>query len=280
MPEIVEEQPQVREEPSPASVIGDLRIHSFRSAVFGNRRNLRIWLPPGYDDRLNRSRRYPVLYLNDGQNLFESSTAFGGVDWEVDESADRLIRERRIEPLIIVGIDNAGNERIREYVPYRWFDIPVRNVLGKKYPGFLLEEVMPFVQKRYRVAAGPQNTGLGGSSLGGLIALYTAMRRPRQFGRLLVESPSLFVGDRRVLLDSARVKRWPERIFLGVGTRELGDDERSHQVVEDVRALEQILRAAGLSGDRLEVDIDEGASHSESAWARRFPEALAFLFGK
>lgn len=279
MAELIEEQPQTREKRSPG-VVGDLRIYSFRSKVFRNLRRLRIWLPPGYDDRLNRSRRYPVLYLNDGQNLFESSTAFGGVEWEVDETADRLIRERRIEPLIIVGIDNAGVDRIREYVPYRSLDIPVRTVMGKKYPEFLLEEVMPFVRKRFRVAIGPENTGLGGSSLGGLIGLYTAMTRPRQFGRLLVESPSLFVADRRVLRDSARVKRWPERIFLGVGTRELGDDERSHQVVEDVRALEQILRAVGLSGDRLEVDIDEGASHSESAWARRFPEALAFLFGK
>lgn len=266
--------------PTGAKLIRDLRTHPFKSKVFNNQRMLRVWLPPGYVDRKNRSRRYPVFYLNDGQNLFDSSTAFGGVEWQVAETADRLIREERIAPLIIVGIDNAQENRIREYVPYRSADLPVRAVTGKKYPEFLLEEVMPFIAKRYRVAFGPENTGLGGSSLGGLISLYTAMARPRIFGRLLVESPSLFIGDRRVLRDSARVKRWPERIFLGVGTKELGDDAaRNQRVVDDVRTLEQILRNAGLSGDRLEVDIDEGASHSESAWARRFPEALAFLFG-
>lgn len=266
---------------TPGKGAGNLRLHPIGSNVFNNQRMLRVWLPPGYDDRKNRSRRYPVFYLNDGQNLFDSSTAFGGVEWQVDDSAARLIQEERIEPLIIVGIDNAQDHRIREYVPYRSADIPVRSVTGKKYPEFLLGEVMPFIRKRYRVALGPENTGLGGSSLGALISLYTAMARPRLFGRLLIESPSLFIADRRVLGECARVKRWPERVFLGVGTRELGDDaERNHRVVEDVRALEQILRSAGLSGDRLEVDIDEGASHSESAWARRFPEALAFLFGK
>jgi predicted alpha/beta superfamily hydrolase len=264
-----------------AKLAGDLRLHSFKSKVFNNQRMLRVWLPPRYGDRKNKSRRYPVFYLNDGQNLFDSSTAFGGVEWQVDDTAELLIQEERIAPLIIVGIDNAQENRIREYVPYRSADIPVRTVTGKKYPEFLLEEVVPFITKRYRVAFGPENTGLGGSSLGGLISLYTAMTRPRIFGRLLVESPSLFIGDRRVLRDSARVKRWPERVFLGTGTKELGDDvARNQRVVDDVRTLEQILRNAGLSGDRLEVDIDEGASHSESAWARRFPEALAFLFGK
>jgi predicted alpha/beta superfamily hydrolase len=274
--------PEVQLNPkSPAGITGDLRIHLFRSVVFHNQRNLRVWLPPGYDDRENRSRRYPVFYLNDGQNLFDPSTAFGGVEWQVDETAEQLIREERIQPLIVVGIDNAQEDRIREYVPYRSSDIPVRTVLGTKYPEFLLQEVVPFIRKRYRLALGPQNTGLGGSSLGGLISLYTAMTRPRIFGRLLVESPSLFIGDHRILRESVRVKRWPERIFLGVGTNELGDDSAcNQQIVDDVRALEQILRNAGLSGDRLELDIDEGASHSESAWARRFPEALAFLFGK
>jgi predicted alpha/beta superfamily hydrolase len=281
MPEMIQHEVQPAVESSSAAVAGILKLHPFKSKVFNNKRMLRVWLPPQYDDRKNRSHRYPVFYLNDGQNLFDSSTAFGGVEWQVDETSQRLIREQRIEPLIIVGIDNAQENRIREYVPYRSSDIPARTVIGKKYPEFLLQEVMPFVTKRYRIAFGPENTGLGGSSLGGLISLYTAMTRPRMFGRLLVESPSLFIADRRIIRDSARVKRWPERIFLGVGTKELGDDAaRNQRVVDDVRTLEQILRNAGLSGNRLEVDIDEGASHSESAWARRFPEALAFLFGK
>ena len=90
---------------------GDLRIHPFHSRIFGNDRFLRVWLPPGYDDAQNAARQFPVLYLNDGQNLFEPATSFNGVEWQVDETADRLIRERVIPPLIIVGIDNAGQDR-------------------------------------------------------------------------------------------------------------------------------------------------------------------------
>jgi predicted alpha/beta superfamily hydrolase len=281
MAQMVEEEVQAQTPPTPGRVVGELKIHPFKSTIFGNKRMIRVWLPPGYGDRMNRKRLYPVFYLNDGQNLFDPSTAFGGIEWQVDETAQRLIQERRIEPLIIIGIDNAQADRVREYVPYRAAGIPVRTVAGKKYPEFLQREVIPFVRKRYRIASGPENTGLGGSSLGGLIALYTSMVRPGEFGRLLIESPSLFVGERRILRESLRVKNWPERIFLGVGTKELGDDRAQNQkVVEDVCTLAEILRKSGLSGDRLEVDIDEGASHSESAWAGRFPDALAFLFGK
>ena len=98
---------------------GDLRLHEFRSRIFKNTRFLRVWLPPGYDDPQNSGRYYPALYLNDGQNLFESSTAFGGVEWGVDETADRMIREGIVLPMIIVGIDNTGKDRMREYIPYR-----------------------------------------------------------------------------------------------------------------------------------------------------------------
>src|SRR5262245_61912425 len=102
-----------------ASVAGDLRLHQFRSRIFRNTRYLRVWLPPGYDDASNAGRLYPILYLNDGQNLFENSTSFTGVEWQVDETADRLIREDVIEPMIIVGIDNTGKDRLREYMPHR-----------------------------------------------------------------------------------------------------------------------------------------------------------------
>jgi predicted alpha/beta superfamily hydrolase len=259
-------------------VAGQLRIHHFKSKVFGNRRMLRVWLPPGYDARENRSRRYPILYLNDGQNLFEASTSFTGVEWQVDETATRLIHEGRIPPMLVVGIDNAQSDRMREYVPYRSVDIPERRVQGNKYPEFLLNEVVPYVGRRYRVAKEPENTGLGGSSLGALISLYTAITHPRQFGRLLLESPSLFVANRRLLRDSARARRWPERVFLGVGTQETSDENKNRQVVDDVRALAEVLQKAGLRDDRLRVDIDQGAAHSESAWAKRFPEALTFLY--
>jgi enterochelin esterase-like enzyme len=258
---------------------GDLRLHEFRSRIFRNTRFLRVWLPPGYDDGQNASRHYPVLYLNDGQNLFESSTAFAGVEWGVDETADRLIREGAIPPMIVVGIDNTGKDRIREYMPHRSMHPRILRAHGRYYPDFLMKEVMPFVESAYRVATSPENTGLGGSSLGALIALYTAIARPGVIGRLLLESPSLWASNRQTTKESRLVRIWPERIFLAVGTEEAGSPERNRTVVDDVRELAAIMRRAVLSESRLRLVIAEGAGHNEAAWAQRFPEALRFLFG-
>ncbi|HXC43554.1 MAG TPA: alpha/beta hydrolase-fold protein [Candidatus Dormibacteraeota bacterium] len=258
---------------------GDLRLHEFRSRIFRNTRFLRVWLPPGYDDAENHDRRYPVLYLNDGQNLFESSAAFAGVEWQVDETADRLIREGAVPPMIIVGIDNTGRERLGEYMPHRSMHPMMLRERGRHYPDFLMKEVMPFVGQTYRIASGPENTGLGGSSLGALIALYTATARPGVIGRLLLESPSLWASGRQSIKESRIVRDWPERIFLAVGTAETGSAERSRTVVDDVRELAAILRRAVLSEKRLRLVIKEGAGHNEAAWADRFPEALQFLFG-
>ena len=259
---------------------GDLRLHEFRSGIFRNTRFLRVWLPPGYDDAENASRHYPVLYLNDGQNLFEASTAFGGVEWQVDETADRLIREGAVPPMIVVGIDNTGKNRLREYMPHRSLHPRILRVQGRRYPDFLMKEVMPFVEQIYRVATGPEDTGLGGSSLGALIALYTAMARPGAFGRLLLESPSLWASNRQLIEESRSVRIWPERIFLAVGTAEAASPDRSRTLVDDVRELAAIMRRAVLSEKRLRLVIKDGAGHSEEAWAERFPEALQFLFGR
>jgi len=281
MTEITPEQIPTQQGTSVASpsVVGDLRLHEFCSKVFRNTRSLRIWVPPRYDAPENAQRHYPVLYLNDGQNLFDTATAFAGVKWAVDETADRLIRQEEIPPLIIVGIDNAQNDRMKEFLPYRSFNPPVLRPQGKRYPEFLTHEVMPFVCEKYRVARGAGNTGLGGSSLGALISLYTVIDRPGIFGRLLLESPSLFVSKRRILKYSRYFRSWPERIFLAIGTREAGRPDRDAQVVEDVRELERILSRGGLDNRRLLVNIDQGATHSEGEWAKRFPQALSFLYG-
>lgn len=263
----------------PPEVAGELRIHEFRSEIFRNQRFLRVWLPPGYNDPGNQEHNYPVLYLNDGQNLFQPNTAFGGVDWQVDETADRMIREGIVPPMIVVGIDNTGTERLREYSPYRMMRPRLWRPMGKRFPDFLTEEVMPFIEQRYRIAPEAKNTGVGGSSMGGAIALYTAIKRPGVFGRVLIESPSLFIGNQKLLRLSQRAKRWPERMYLAVGTRESGDEGVDRRAVENVRVVENVLRTAGLGPNRLRVNIVEGARHSEGEWAKRFPDALAFLFG-
>lgn len=259
---------------------GDLRLHRLRSRVFHNVRFLRVWLPPGYDAPENSGQHYPVFYLNDGQNLFETSTAFGGVEWQVDETADRLIREGTVPPMIIVGIDNTGRARIREYMPYRSLNPIMMRVRGMRYPDFLMQEVMPYIARRYRTASGAENAGLGGSSLGALISLYTVMSRPGIFGRLLLESPSLWASNRQLLRESVNVQWWPERVFVGAGTAETGRADRDQRMVNDVHELSAVLRRAGLGDNRFRELIKDGANHSERSWAERFPEALSFLFGR
>ena len=255
---------------------GSLRLHELRSRIFRNTRLIRVWLPPDYEN--GGGTRYPVLYLNDGQNLFEASTAFGGVHWQVGETASRLISEKKIRPLIIVGIDNTGKNRAREYLPYKSRDPKVLVVQGTSYPKFLQREVMPLVEGHYAVLSGSKNTGLGGSSLGGLITLYTQLATPGVFGRLLIESPSLFVANRKILAECRKFRAWPWRLYLGMGTREVGDPAKDEKVTNDARELAKILFAAQLGEDRLKVRIEEGGAHSEAAWAARFPEALEFLY--
>ena len=202
------------------------------------------------------------------------------MEWQIDETADRLIREGVIPPMIVVGIDNAGQSRLREYMPHRSFQPMLLRVQGTRYPSFMIREVMPFMQRNYRVATGPENTGIGGSSLGALVSLYTVKARAGIFGRLLLESPSLWASNRQMIREARAVEHWPERIFLGVGTAEAGRPERNQSTVDDVRELAGILVRAGLNEGRLHVVIEDDATHHESAWARRFPEALAFLFGR
>ncbi len=254
---------------------GQIWLHELESKIFGNTRLVRVWLPPEYDGW--GEKRYPVLYLNDGQNLFDPATAFAGVHWQVGETATRLIAEQKIPPLIIVGIDNTKT-RLNEYIPYKSKDPRILRPKGKCYPEFLRREVIPLIEERYSVLKGPENTGLGGSSLGGLITLYTQLAAPGMFSRLLVESPSLSVANGRIFEDCRRSRGWPERMYVGMGTRETGDEQKDAKIVAGVRELETILRAAGLNEQRLKVSVEAGGAHNEGAWAARFPATLEFLY--
>lgn len=262
----------------------DLRLHEFHSDVFGNTRMLRVLLPPGYDEPGNATRRYPVLYLNDGQNLFDAAASmFNAEEWQVDETVYRLVAAGRIEPLIVVGIDNGGKrQRPVEYLPYpdEFLRPAVPAPRGREYPDFLVDEVMPFINRTYRTRTGPEATGVGGSSYGAVAALYTAMMRPGVFGQLLLESPSLYISDEQLLKDCASVHRWPARVYVGIGTRETGDPEGDREAVDLIRRFGERLKDAGVKEKSLLVVVDEGATHREDAWAQRLPGALEFLYRK
>src|SRR5450755_2465387 len=268
--------------PKEHSVLGELEIVTFNSKIFRNIRNLRVWLPGNYFAPVNRGKHYPVLYMQDGQNLFDEATAFNH-EWRVDETVEFLTGSMRIGPMIVVGIDDTGR-RANEYLPYPDADnkelgkFETQDVHGKEYADFVIKEVMPFIQKKYRVALGPQNTGLGGSSYGGAVAQYTVLTHPGVFGKVLIESPSLLIGDRQLLKDAEKATQFPQKMFLAIGTAEEADEKASAKDAEAVRDLEKILRSKGLGPSRLKVVVEEGAHHDEGAWSKRLPDALLFLY--
>lgn len=250
-----------------------LRKHEgFHSEFLERDRDVTVYLPPDYE--ADDARRYPVLYLHDGQNLFDGTTAFiYGQYWHVGETADALVQMRLVEPLVIVGINNTGERRIDEYTP----TIDGRTKLGGQadlYGRFLVEELKPFVDARYRTLADASNTGLGGSSLGGLVSLHLGIKYPHVFGKLAVLSPSIW-WDRKVILNNVRnLDAKPAlRVWIDVGTAE-GD-----YAVKDAARLRDALIMCGW---KLEADLKyteaEGAQHNELAWAERVGPVLMFLF--
>ena len=246
-------------------------LRGFHSNILANERDITIYLPPGYEDR--DGLRYPVLYMHDGQNLFEPERAFiPGQHWHLAEAADEVIAERTSRPMLIVGIDNTGS-RIDEYTP-----TPDSTHRGggkvNDYGRMLIEELKPVIDAHYRTLPDMPNTALAGSSLGGLATLHLGLKRPDAFAGLAAMSPSVW-WDNRVIL--AGVERFDAphrpRIWLDMGARE------GVEGLANARALrDQLLANGWRNGDNFRYFEDRRGDHSEGAWARRVPSVLEFLF--
>lgn len=262
------------------SLTGNVRpVRGFHSEVLGNDRNLVVYLPPMYDK--DPDRRFPVLYMHDGQNLFDRATAAFGVEWEADETAERLIRSGTIEPLIIVGIYTEAN-RLDE----------LSDTYSEKYGGggkaalygrFLVEELKPFIDKTYRTKPGRADTGVGGSSLGGYVSLYLFEQYSDVFSRVAAVSPALLWNE------GALTRRWSEqatalplkrtRFWIDAGSKEGVGDMPADAYLNAAREFAAVLRAAGLEeGSGYQFIVAEGAEHNESAWRARLPAILEFLY--
>ena len=259
------------------TLTGNIHQHShFESRILRNRRNILVYLPRGY--RRQTRMRYPVLYLNDGQNVFDAATAFAGVEWGVDETAQRLIRKNLIEPLIIVAVENVGDDRIHEYAPTRgvFQQTGTRKKrsrgLGKNYGRFLIEELKPYIDKTYRTRPEGEFTGLAGSSLGGLITLALGLWFPNVFTRLSVMSPAIWWDNEAIVKMVEQLDhRLPLKIWLDTGTHEPG--------WERARTLRDALVEKGwrLYDDLQYLEAQE-AGHTEAAWAARVDPVLRFLY--
>jgi len=247
------------------------KIHEFESQILGNKRDITIYVPPSYHDR--PEARYPVLYMQDGQNLFEPQRSFiPGQHWRLTEAADAAIADRAARAMIIVGIDNAGADRINEYTPTH---DESKNGGGKAddYGRMLIEELKPIIDAAYRTQTDKANTAIGGSSLGGLVSLYLGLSRPEVFGSVASMSPSVWWDSRMILgmLDRFNSSERP-RVWLDIGGRE------GAEALTDARTLRERMKAMGWNEGSFRYFEDRRADHSEGAWAKRVRSVLEFLF--
>lgn len=256
-------------DPHRAGVVGSIKhLPHVHSPQLGNDRDLLVYLPPSYDAG---DRRYPVVYMHDGQNLFDPATSFSG-EWEVDQTLEQASEEEGLEA-IVVAIPNMGAERTNEYSPF--VDHSNGGGKGERYVEFLAETVKPLVDADFRTLPGRDHTGVAGSSMGGLISLYAFFRRPDIFGFAGVMSASLWFADRAVL-------GWVEeqafaggRIYIDVGMKE------GQKTVDDVLRLRDLLEAKGYRNlDDLLCVVDTAGDHSERAWSRRLKRQMRFLLGR
>ena len=218
-------------------------------------RDIIVWLPPNYEKETGR--RYPVLYMHDGQNIFDPHTSSMFIDWQVDETADSLIRNGEIEPIIIVGMNNT-DDRMVEYS-----DTP----LGRLYMKFIIEKVKPLIDSKFRTLPEAKNTAVAGSSMGGLISMMCAWEHPEVFSKAACFSPAFKYSKidyvKKVLEYSGKKKE----ISLYIDN---GGIDLDAQLLPGVNEMVTALEKKGFSIDKdLFVYIDKTATHNEAAWAKR-----------
>jgi predicted alpha/beta superfamily hydrolase len=248
-----------------------LVLRKFHSRFLPDDRDIEVYLPEAYINE--PTRRFPVFYLHDGQNLFDGRTSYiVDCTWRAHTTADRLTRAGLIEPIILVGINNTGLRRMAEYTPTR--DPRLGGGDGDLYGRLLVEELKPCIDREFRTLPGAAHTALGGSSLGGLISLYLGFTYPEVFSKLAVLSPSLWWNDRSILrtISTGRVR--PDlRIWLDMGTseglRHLRDTDLLHR---------RLVQRGWRDGSDLSYHRIPGGQHNEDAWAARFDQVLRFLF--
>lgn len=251
---------------------GTIRYHrGVTSRFLTPTRDVIVYLPPQYDAQA--PRRYPVLYLHDGQNTMDASTSFAG-EWHADETAERLITAGEIEPLIIVGVYNTS-DRIGEYTPVR--DSQNRGGNGDNYGRFLVEELKPLIDSTYRTKLDAASTGVAGSSLGGLISMHFALTHAETFGKAGVISPSVWWADGAIVEEVNARPKSAVRIWEDIGTAEGGGS--ATETVDGARSLRDALIARGwVLGQDLRYLEVAGAAHNEGAWSARFDQVLKFLY--
>jgi len=249
----------------PTTASGDVTRTSVPGFLGG--RQVWVYLPPGYH---GTTARYPVLYLLDGQNVFDLVTSFAG-EWGADETLEALIPAGQVAPLVVVAVENGGSARIDEYTP--WPDPAYGGGGGDAHLDAIADVLVPWVNATYRTQAGPAHTGFGGSSLGGLMTLYAMYARPDAFGLGMAMSPSIWWDARQIVAFAAASQKPAARVWTDMGTAECS------ACIDDLRAMRDAMVNQGfVLGTDLKAAEVAGAVHNEAAWSARFPDAVRFLF--
>ena len=264
------------------SISGNIKIaQNVYSPQLDNQRDILIYLPPSYE---SSQSHYPVLYMHDGYNLFDEATSYTG-EWYVDETMEQLAREESLEA-IVVGIPSMGRDRLAEYSPF--VDQKYGGGRGEAYLAFLVNTLKPLVDTAFRTLPNKRNTGLFGSSMGGLISLYGFFHHPAVFGFAGVMSPSLWFANRAIFSYVEHAPFQEGKIYLDAGTREMGGHwpdqtilrSRSRRYYGRVRHMKRILAKKGYRPTRNLLHVeDAGGGHNEAAWAFRLPNAIRFFLG-
>ena len=252
------------------------------SPQLNNSRHVMVWLPNSYDTLEGQGRRYPVLYMHDGQNLFDAYTSFSG-EWQVDETMCRL--EDEGYEAIIVGLP-SNEHRIHEYSPYPALNRRVQQGLGDAYLHYVTDVIKPLIDGTFRTRPQREYTGIAGSSMGGLISLYAYLCYGHVFGFAGVFSPAYWFGSSMIFNTVEQSTYVPGRLYLDIGTHEGGMSKQrsrgtTNYYVNGVHRLADSLRSHGYrDGESFKFVEEPGAGHTEEAWARRLPNALRFLLPK
>lgn len=238
----------------------------FEIPQLNRKRTIRLYLPPNY----STGGLFPVIYMHDGQNLFDNATSFAG-EWKVDEILDSLYTYRGFSA-IVVAIYNDEKERINEYSPWKNDSLGIGGD-GEKYVKFIVNTLKPFIDRHYRTLSGRENTAIMGSSMGGLISLYAALEYPDVFGKAAIFSPSLWFSPKmNIYLQKYKRKKVQQLYFLAGEKEGVG-------MVEDLNRTLELLKNAGFDDEYyVKTKIAPDGRHAEWFWSREFGEAIRYLY--
>lgn len=270
---------------------GTLKIvENFDMPQLKSNRTIRIYLPPEYE---NSDKRYPVLYMHDAQNLFDVSTSAFGAIWDAGTAVDNLYNSGKNDGIIIVGVDNYAVKRYLEYSPWCASDTILEKMPHAKatgYPGgrgfdyidFIVHTLKPYIDENYRTLPDRQNTGIGGSSMGGFISIAGGIRYQNVFSKIAsFSSASFFAEDELKELIMCTGKKYDMKIYMDVGTKETSNaaiEEFPEIYLKANKNIYETLRKVGFNDDEVKFSIADGAIHNEREWAKRFPSMLEWMY--